>query len=78
MRRRVRKLLFVAIGVLYVLSVPWYRETGGELSLLFGLPDWVAVALCCYVLIACLNAAAWLLVEMPDEAVPAAAEDSAR
>lgn len=61
----VRRVLLAAIGVLFVISIPWYRD-GGETSLWFGLPDWVAVALLCYVAVAVLNSAAWLLTEIPD------------
>ena len=64
---RVRIGLWIAIGVLFVLSVPWYRETGSPVALWFGLPDWVAVAIGCYVGVAVLNAAAWLLVDVPEE-----------
>ena len=32
----------VVIGLLYVISVPWYRETGAPLRIWLGLPDWVA------------------------------------
>ncbi len=67
MRSRLRTGLLLAIGLLYVLSVPWYRSGGGEPKLLLGLPDWVAVALGCYVGVALLNAVAWLLTELPDE-----------
>jgi len=63
----VRRWLLLAIGVLYVASVPWYRETGSPVSLVFGLPDWVAVAIACYAGVAILNAVAWLLVDVPDE-----------
>ncbi len=34
--------------------------------MLLGLPDWVAVAVLCYVAAAVLNAAAWLLTDVPD------------
>ena len=61
-----RGFLLVVIVVLYGVSVPWYREADAPLRLLFGLPDWVAVALACYVGVAVLNAAAWLLAEVPD------------
>ncbi|MGY8805028.1 MAG: hypothetical protein ACKVK6_12425 [bacterium] len=44
-RARVRRLLLAGIAVLYVVSVPWYRETDAPLRVWFGLPDWVAVAL---------------------------------
>ena len=43
-RERVRRYLLAAIGVLYVVSVPWYRDTDAPLRIWFGLPDWVAVA----------------------------------
>ena len=67
MKRRLRRTLLVGIGVLYVLSIPWYRsggETGGSV---FGLPDWVAVAVGCYVAVAVLNAAAWLLTDIDED-----------
>lgn len=65
-KRRVRALLLALIGVLFVVSVPWYRETGGEVSIVWGLPDWVAVALGCYVGVAVLNSLAWLLSDVVD------------
>jgi hypothetical protein len=61
-----RRGLLVAILALYVVSIPWYR-TGGSPTLVLGLPDWVALALGCYAGIAILNAAAWLLTEVPDD-----------
>jgi hypothetical protein len=67
MRRSVlRKLLYGLIAALYVVSVPWYRAPGETTRLIGGLPDWVAVALGCYVGVAVLNAIAWLLTEIPD------------
>jgi hypothetical protein len=65
-RHRIRRGLFVAIGLLYIASVPWYRDDGDPLSLIMGLPDWVAVALACYIGVAVLNTAAWLLTEIED------------
>jgi hypothetical protein len=65
-KRRVRVILFSAIALLYLISVPWYRATGDEVAIVFGLPDWVAVALACYVGVAFLNCAVWLLSEVPD------------
>jgi len=67
LKRRLRRTLLAGIGVLYVLSIPWYRsggETGGSA---FGLPDWVAVAVGCYVAVAVLNAAAWLLTDIDED-----------
>ena len=63
---RVRRVLLAAIGVLYVVSIPWYRG-GGDVGRLFGWPDWVAVSVGCYVAVAILNCAAWLLTDVPDE-----------
>ena len=65
-RARVRKALLALIAVLYVVSIPWYRETGAASKMLLGLPDWVAVALLCYVAVAILNSIAWLLTDVPD------------
>ncbi len=61
-----RRALFVGIAALYALSIPWYRTTGAEPALWFGLPDWVAVALGCYLGVALLNTLAWLLSEVRD------------
>lgn len=61
-----RRLLLAAIALLYVASIPWYRSASAEPAIWLGLPDWVTVALGCYVLAAVLNAAAWLLTEVPD------------
>jgi len=61
----VRRVLLAAIGVLFVISIPWYRG-GVEPSIWFGLPDWVVVALACYVAVAVLNSIAWLLTEVSD------------
>jgi hypothetical protein len=38
--------------------------------MLFGLPDWVAVALGCYLAAAFCNALAWLLTDVPDDLPP--------
>ena len=66
MRARLRSALLIAIGALYLVSVPWYRETGSPVTLVWGLPDWVALALACYLGVAVLNGVAWLLTEMPE------------
>ena len=62
-----RSALLCVIGLLYAVSVPWYRTPGAPSSQLLGLPDWVTVALGCYVLAAILNALAWLLTDVRDE-----------
>ncbi|MGH7822163.1 MAG: hypothetical protein ACREQ9_20570 [Candidatus Binatia bacterium] len=69
-RRWLRIALLVTIGALYVVSIPWYRDTGAPLRLWLGIPDWVAVAIGSYVLAACLNALAWLLTDVPDVEEP--------
>ena len=66
-------LLLAAIALLYVVSIPWYRETGAEPEIWFGLPDWVAVALGCYVAVAVLNAIAWLRTDVSEP--PSAADE---
>ena len=58
--------MLLAIGVLYVVSIPWYRTPGEAPQMLLGLPDWVAVALLCYAACAVLNAVAWLLTDVPE------------
>jgi len=78
MRRLARSGILLAIGVLFILSVPWYRETGAPVEIVWGLPDWVAVALACYVGVAILNAVAWLIVEVPDESPDSVREDDPR
>ena len=66
-RRGLRIACLAVIALLYIFSVPWYRETDAPLSLWFGLPDWVAVAFLCYVGVAFFNAVAWMLCEISDE-----------
>jgi hypothetical protein len=63
-----RWTLIGAILVLYALSIPWYRANDAPLRIVMGLPDWVAVALLCYVGVAVLNSIAWLLTEVRDDA----------
>ena len=65
-RRVLRRILLGAIAGLYVLSIPWYRETAASPDLWWGLPDWVAVAVGCYGAVAVLNALAWLLADVPE------------
>ncbi len=65
-RRRLRLGLLVAIGLLYAVSIPWYRSAGATPTLVLGLPDWVTVSLLCYVAVAVLNALAWLVTDVPD------------
>jgi hypothetical protein len=62
-----RRWLLVAIVVLYGVSIPWYREGGSAAETWLGLPDWVAVAVVCYVAIAVLNAIAWLGTDVRDD-----------
>ena len=59
--------LLGAIALLYVVSIPWYRQTAAVPDVVWGLPDWVAVALGCYVAVAVLNSLAWWLTEVRDE-----------
>jgi len=65
-RRRLRMVLLSLVALLYVFSIPWYRASGEAPSLIWGLPDWVLVALACYVTVALLNAVAWLVAEVPE------------
>ncbi len=60
-----RRVLLGLIGLLYAASIPWYRG-GAPAGRIFGLPDWVAVAILCYAAAAILNSAAWLLTDIPE------------
>ena len=66
-RPRGRLLCLIGIGFLYVASVPWYRDVDAPLRIWLGLPDWVAVALFCYVGVAILNGLAWLWTDVRDD-----------
>lgn len=78
MAERVRRLLLWAIGLLYLVSIPWYREPGAAPEMgLFGLPDWVGIALGCYIAAAVLNSVAWMLTDvsdLPDDEPPTAGD----
>jgi hypothetical protein len=66
-RRLVYSACMIVIGLLYIVSVPWYRDDEAPLRLWLGLPDWVAVALLCYVGVAIVNAVAWIVTDVPDQ-----------
>lgn len=76
-RRRLRSALLAAIGALYLVSVPWYREPEAPVATWLGLPDWVAVALVCYAAVAVLNCAAWLVTDLRDPEPGASSRDAA-
>jgi hypothetical protein len=61
-----RIALLGVIALLYLASVPWYRESGASTPLWLGLPEWVSVAVVCYAGAAVLNAVAWLLTDIPE------------
>jgi hypothetical protein len=65
-RARLRGAILGVIGALYILSIPWYRESDAEATTVFGFPDWVAVSIGCYLAIAVLNSIAWLLTDVSD------------
>jgi len=65
-KRRLHRACLALIVLLYVFSVPWYREQGEPLTLWLGMPDWVTVALLCYVAVAIVNGLAWALTDVPD------------
>jgi len=65
-RRLVYLVCMIVIGLLYFISVPWYRDGDAPLRIWLGLPDWVAVALFCYVGVAIVNAVAWSVTDVPD------------
>jgi hypothetical protein len=67
-RLGLRPVLLALIVVLYVISIPWYRGDDQELRLLLGLPDWVAVAILCYALVAVLNSVVWMRTPIEDDA----------
>ena len=67
LRARLRGLLLVAVGILYAVSIPWYRGADAAPARWLGLPDWVAVAALCYVAAAVCNSLAWLLTDVSDD-----------
>jgi Na+/melibiose symporter-like transporter len=67
LRRKIYIVCMIVIALLYVVSVPWYRDVDQPLRIWLGLPDWVAIALLCYVGVAFVNGIAWSMVEVSDE-----------
>jgi hypothetical protein len=65
-RGRMRRALLIGVVLLYVASIPWYRDPDAPVATWLGLPDWVVVALACYAGAAVLNALAWLRTEVPE------------
>ncbi|MBW2495116.1 MAG: hypothetical protein JRE43_10230 [Deltaproteobacteria bacterium] len=72
--RWLRRALLWGVGLLYAASIPWYRGDAPP-ARLFGLPDWVAIAILCYAAAAILNSIAWLLTDVPE---PTADEEARR
>jgi len=66
----IRNVLLALVVLLYVASIPWYRDADSPVAVWFGLPDWVTVALGCYLAVACLNAWAWYRSDVPDAESP--------
>ena len=66
LRKRIRVVLLVGVGLLYVVSIPWYRTGGAEPAMWAGLPEWVAVALFSYGTAAIAIAIVWLLTDVPE------------
>jgi hypothetical protein len=58
-------VLLYLIALLYAASIPWYRGDAPT-AMIFGLPDWVTVAILCYAAAAILNSAAWMLTDIPE------------
>jgi hypothetical protein len=56
----------LVIVALYALSIPWYRTPGAVPAVIFGLPDWVVVAVGCYLAVAVVTALAWLRLPFHD------------
>lgn len=76
-RSRIRQLLLAMIVILYAVSIPWYRSAGAEPGRWLGLPDWVTLAVLCYVGVAVLNFFAWRLTDVEDPDVEAPPEGGA-
>jgi len=66
----IRRALLAGVALLYAASIPWYRDPGSPVEVWLGLPDWVVVALGCYVGAAVLNACAWYRSDVPDREAP--------
>lgn len=67
MGARIRIGLLVGIGLLYLISIPWYRTPGASPEIWLGLPSWVTVAIGCYAIAAVLNAIAWFLTPIDED-----------
>ena len=65
---RIRPLLLSLLPILILISVPWYRDTNSEprFSLQAGIPDWVTVAIVCYLLHAIISACIWVFFPPAD------------
>ncbi len=65
-RKTLRRVLLTLVVILCVLSIHWYRDAASAPATLMGMPDWVAVAVLCYVAAAVLNAWAWWITDVSD------------
>lgn len=63
----IRRIALIGIALLFLVAVPWFWKTTDEPEIVFGLPDWTAWALLCFVGVAVLNAVAWSFTDLDDD-----------
>ncbi|WP_252178241.1 hypothetical protein [Endozoicomonas sp. 4G] len=65
-----RTALQLLMFSLLILSVPWYRTPGATPKIYLGMPDWVVLALSCYILVIFINLLLWVSRDDPPEPDP--------
>ena len=63
----IRRSALIGIALLFLAAVPWFWGTTDTPEIVFGLPDWTAWALLCFVGVAVLNAVAWSFTNLDDD-----------
>ncbi|MGI9283463.1 MAG: hypothetical protein ACR2PX_28095 [Endozoicomonas sp.] len=68
--KTLRTALQLLMLLLLIISVPWYRTPGSDPNIYLGMPDWVILALTCYVLVIFINLLLWLTKQDQQEPNP--------
>ncbi len=60
MKPTIKNSFIFLMLILLIMSVPWYRSDEQMSNTLFGFPEWVMVAIACYLAVTLINIGIWL------------------
>tara|TARA_B100000029_G_C16916558_1_gene719768 strand:+ start:151 stop:366 length:216 start_codon:yes stop_codon:yes gene_type:complete len=64
----IRRGALIGIGLLFIMAIPWFWDPNEKPEIIFGLPDWAAWSLLCFIGVAVLNAISWTFTDLDGDA----------